>query len=331
MPEKQKRTRAWSPRFEPPAEQMALWPDISGNAVNGLGETTGRRPSHVYWWDPEKTAHGRLQLYFYERNSAPELKAAQARRKPILDEPLVGVADEKTATAPAAAADAVKAEIRRLSAEDVGIATLSPDWVFEDCTVDLPWLVVFAVAMDYVKLSQAPDVIAGAEVVDQYARANKIAKGVTNWIRDRGYRAEPMAGPMAESVTLIPAAIAAGLGELGKHGSMIHPELGSSFRLAAVATDLPLVADAPIEFGADEFCTRCQACSNACPPQAIFEEKQLVRGARKWYVDFDRCLPYFNETAGCAVCLAACPWSKPGVADKLLVKLAQKAQASRSE
>jgi len=46
---------------------------------------------------------------------------------------------------------------------------------------------------------------------------------------------------------------------------------------------------------------------------------------KKWYVDFDRCLPFFNETAGCAICLAACPWSKPGVADKMLVKLARNA------
>jgi hypothetical protein len=33
---------------------------------------------------------------------------------------------------------------------------------------------------------------------------------------------------------LIPAAIKAGRGELGKHGSMIHPTFGSNFRLANV-------------------------------------------------------------------------------------------------
>jgi epoxyqueuosine reductase QueG len=39
-------------------------------------------------------------------------------------------------------------------------------------------------------------------------------------------------------------------------------------------------------------------------------------------VDFDRCLPFFNEHQGCAVCLAACPWNRPGVAPNLVRKLA---------
>ena len=55
---------------------------------------------------------------------------------------------------------------------------------------------------------------------------------------------------------------------------------------------------------------------------AISEQKQLVRGEEKWYVDFDRCIPYFAETKGCAICIARCPWSRPGVADNLLVKMA---------
>jgi len=84
-----------------------------------------------------------------------------------------------------------------------------------------------------------------------------------------------------------------------------------------VTTALPLVPDAPDAFGADDFCTRCQVCRNACPPDAIFDTKQLVRGVEKWYVDFDKCIPYFNETYGCGICIAVCPWSTPGRAPKL--------------
>lgn len=29
-------------------------------------------------------------------------------------------------------------------------------------------------------------------------------------------------------------------------------------------------------------------------------------------MDFDKCVPYFNEHMGCGICLAACPWSQPG-------------------
>ena len=129
---------------------------------------------------------------------------------------------------------------------------------------------------------------------------------------------------MAFPMLLLPAAIAAGLGELGKHGSLINRTLGSNLRLACVLTDIPLIADTPDDFGADDFCTNCQSCANACPPEAISHEKQLIRGETKFYVDFDRCLPFFNEHQGCAVCLAACPWNRPGVADNLLVKLASR-------
>jgi hypothetical protein len=48
-----------------------------------------------------------------------------------------------------------------------------------------------------------------------------------------------------------------------------------------------------------------------------------VRGQRRWYVDFDKCLPYFNENLSCAICLAVCPFSRPGVGPSLVRKLAR--------
>ena len=77
---------------------------------------------------------------------------------------------------------------------------------------------------------------------------------------------------------MIPAAIEAGLGELGKHGSMIHRKLGANFRLSMVLTDLPLVSDAPDIFGGDDFCTRCQLCSSACPPMPFHAKKSWFAG-----------------------------------------------------
>lgn len=116
------------------------------------------------------------------------------------------------------------------------------------------------------------------------------------------------------------------MGELGKHGSLINRRLGSSFRLAAVETDMPLVVDRPDVFGADDFCLRCQVCTEGCPPGAIHDVKGIVRGVEKWWVDFDKCIPYFNETFGCAICLAVCPWSKPGRAPLLAEKWALRAK-----
>lgn len=43
----------------PSAEQRALFPDISGNAINGLGEARRRQPAPLYWFDPDTIPHGR--------------------------------------------------------------------------------------------------------------------------------------------------------------------------------------------------------------------------------------------------------------------------------
>ena len=80
------------------------------------------------------------------------------------------------------------------------------------------------------------------------------------------------------------------------------------------------------EFGIDDFCSRCRVCENACPPFAITDEKQIVRGVEKWYVDFDKCISFFAATSGCAICIAVCPWSLPEVGLKLENKLARRAE-----
>jgi epoxyqueuosine reductase len=129
---------------------------------------------------------------------------------------------------------------------------------------------------------------------------------------------------MAGALLLVPPAIAAGLGELGKHGSLISPRFGAGVRLAGVTTDMPLVSTRPIHFGADEFCATCQICTQACPPDAIAPNKQMVRGVERWYVNFDKCIPYFAEAASCGICIAECPWTRPSVRPKLLATMAQR-------
>jgi epoxyqueuosine reductase QueG len=169
------------------------------------------------------------------------------------------------------------------------------------------------------------------EIGEQYTRAAAAASKIRNFIRSKGYDAEAFEGPRGGALLMIPAAIAGGLGELGKHHSMIHRKFGSNFRLSAVATDMPLVADMPDNFGADDFCTSCQICTNECPPAAITDAKQMVRGVEKWYVDFEKCMPYFAETRSCGICIAVCPWSRPGIADRLVMKWAKRRERSAAD
>lgn len=301
---------------------MALWPSVSGNAINGRGEGVPSRPKPVYWHEPDRTPHGPLQRWFYARSAGdPLLAQARAMRQKILDAPLGPLAAEKTELTTEAAVDLVKQTAREEGADLVGIAKMRPEWVFEGFEVTHQWIVMIGVAHEYSAIVTAPESTAAAEVVRQYARGTRIAKAVASAIRSKGHDAVPHGGPLAGAVVLIPPAIECGFGELGKHGSIINRHLGSSFRLASVLTDLPLLPDRADSFGADEFCLNCRVCADACPPDAISHSKQLVRGTQKWYVDFDKCLPYFNETMGCGICLAVCPWSRPGVAPNLVRKL----------
>jgi epoxyqueuosine reductase QueG len=228
----------------------------------------------------------------------------------------------------AQAAD-VERVAREAGAGDIGIALMRPEYVFEGHEAPPQrWMIVIAVAQDYDAMRAAPSSRTLVEVTRGYARGTRIAKTLANWLRAQGHDALPYGGPMAGSFLLIPAAIEAGLGELGKHGSMIHREFGSNFRLACVLTDVPLVADGRDDFGSDDFCASCRVCADACPPDAIAPAKTLVRGEQRWYVDFDKCLPYFNESMGCAICLAVCPFSRPEIGPRLVEKLAKRRRRS---
>lgn len=135
---------------------------------------------------------------------------------------------------------------------------------------------------------------------------------------------------MGTKLNLLRSAIEAGIGELGKHGSILNDEFGSNLRFAAVVTDMPLIPDGQRDFGANEFCMSCELCTTSCRPKAISDEKKMVRGHKKWSVDFDKCVPFFNETSGCTICITVCPWSRPGVAPNLTQKMLKKRSARQA-
>ena len=207
-----------------------------------------------------------------------------------------------------------------------GVARLKPEWVFDHHETDFGTILVFGVQHIYDELKHVPELRGGKDVTRQYGRAAAVSKKVAGWLREQGWDADPVTGPMTGKILMIPPALECGFGELGKHGSIINPEFGSAFRLGAVLTNAPFATTPARDFGIDEFCQSCRVCEDACPPFAIAPEKQTVRGTQKWYVDFDRCVPFFAESSGCAICIAVCPWSRPGVGLNLASKLARRAE-----
>ena len=312
--------------FTPDPEMLACLPDITGNEINGVGEAVVRRPRMVYWApDPDDIEFGEVQKWFYQHEPPdPVLMAERAKRKAILDAPMPDLASEPAEYSPEEWTGLLDDFVEGGDCERVGVARLRPEWVYEHHETDFSTVVMLAVQHDYDQLKHVPDQVGGAEVTRQYGRAAAAAKKVAGWLRELGWDAEPVTGPMVGKILMIPPALEAGFGELGKHGSLINPEFGSGFRLGAVLTDAPFATTARREFGIDDFCSRCRVCENACPPYAIKPDKETVRGVHKWYVDFDRCIPFFAETSGCAICIAVCPWTLPGVGLNLAAKLARR-------
>jgi epoxyqueuosine reductase len=315
------------PDYQPTREQRELFPQVSGDKLNGLGEKQIRNPTKVYWSEPETIAHGEVQKYFYNKSNSlravrKEVSDMKDRRGPEIISELADLVKEDS---PANWSLKVKEFALANEADLVGIVRMNPEWAYEGQYVEEEWVILMACAMNQGELVKLPptaeDMSSADEVARQFNRLARACKKLTGWIHEQGWSAEARPGPWSGDFAMIPAAIEAGFGQLGKHGSLINDKYGASFRLASVTTSLPLQADKPRDIGVEDVCEKCQICTDLCPPDAIYAEKQLVRGEHKWYVNFDKCLPYFNDTLGCGICIANCPWSLPDVAPSLTQKM----------
>ena len=114
--------------FVPDPVQIALKPQISGNAINGLGETEPRQPRMVYWApDPDGIPHGKLQRYFYTQGGDHAARAKiREERQAILDTPLPDVAAVKTDLSEQDWENGLERFVATAACEKVGVAALDP-------------------------------------------------------------------------------------------------------------------------------------------------------------------------------------------------------------
>jgi len=199
-------------------------------------------------------------------------------------------------------------------------STELPEWAYDEQGKLNARLILVGVEMDYEHFGVAPELPAATEAMKQYDRGTESSLAAGELLLANGYFGWGHSGTRAGRFLLVPAAEYAGLGKLGKHGSLISKQYGSSLRLGAVLTNAELNLDGKIDFGSEDFCVNCQICVRECPVDALSNEKQLVRGVEKYYVNFDKCLPYFLDHNGCGICASKCPYSRPDVRPKLLSK-----------
>ena len=152
--------------------------------------------------------------------------------------------------------------------------------------------------------------------IPDYHRVLKIqARALAEWMNGQfgsaEYRIFTDSAPLFEKEW----ARRAGLGWIGKHGLLIHPEAGSWIFLCEILTCIEIPADrTPIP----DRCGSCTRCMDACPTQAIVSPGRI---------DPRKCISYltietkeeipesfsgkWNHTVyGCDICQEVCPWNQ---------------------
>ncbi len=206
-----------------------------------------------------------------------------------------------------------------------GITKLNPDWVYKypmenrgfehDKPFDIPghwtYAIVVGTPMSWDPFLANPNY---GTSHDAYSKSQIVAFRLASFIRKLGYPARPHTPGMDYDLIVPPIVIDAGLGEQGRHGVVVTPELGSNFRPAVITTSLPMKVDKPIDFGVQEFCKHCMICADNCPSGAISKGgKEVVRGYERYHVDVSKCRNFWFSNLGnigCRLCVATCPYSR---------------------
>lgn len=173
--------------------------------------------------------------------------------------------------------------------------------------------IAFTVAMDKAMMDAAPYGPTVMESARQYMHAAVIATSVAKYIRSLGYHARAHIDGNYRVVCPL-VARDAGLGEIGRMGLLMTPELGPRVRIGVITTDMPLPVDGRKDMShMIKFCRICKKCADVCPSRAIpFGDRKDIDGVKRWQIDQEKCYTLWCITGtDCGKCMSDCPFSHP--------------------
>lgn len=144
-----------------------------------------------------------------------------------------------------------------------------------------------------------------------YNLLDYIAIQTARFLEEEGYDAYPIQartetyrdGILSGYFDFKNAAVAAGLGSIGKNTLLITPEYGQRVRLVAIITDAPLINNKPNSDLPGSECVDCTLCIDACPVSALsFDED-----AKRPIIDKIKC-QYQLTLCQCAYCQGICKY-----------------------
>lgn len=176
-----------------------------------------------------------------------------------------------------------------------------------------PYAIAFTVEMDKLMLDRAPYGPTVMESAQQYLNAGAIAVQLAQFIRALGFDARAHIDGNYRVVCPL-VARDAGLGELGRMGLLMTPELGPRVRLGVVTTTLPLITDERVKDNSViDFCTICKKCADVCPSKSIPNgDRHPIDGVVRWQINSEKCFTYWCTVGtDCGRCVSVCPYAHP--------------------
>ena len=183
--------------------------------------------------------------------------------------------------------------------------------------------IAFTVEMDKDFLATGPAGPTLMESAKQYLNSGVVAIQIAKFIRDLGYEARAHIDGNYEVICPL-VARDSGLGEIGRMGLLMTPELGPRIRIAVVTTNIPLVlTPRKPDYSVHDFCTICKKCVDICPSQAIAKTPiSLIDGVQRWQISHEKCFSYWCTTGtDCGRCMSVCPYSHPNNSLHNMVRL----------
>jgi epoxyqueuosine reductase QueG len=181
----------------------------------------------------------------------------------------------------------IKNYAKEIGADDVGFASVenykSPNTPpIKEIFPEAKTIIVLAFQqLDNCESENIQIASVGNRIIYEFAHSStyKIARFIKREFNAK-VMSVPAAGPVNRDiktglpfadVSLRHAAVAAGLGNFGRHNLVIHPEIGTKVIFTAIITDLNIQPDDSIK---EKLCIDCDICVNQCPVNALCEEKK---------------------------------------------------------
>jgi len=210
---------------------------------------------------------------------------------------------------------------KKLGAHSVGVTKLrdyhkysvvgrGPEYGFP-VELEHEYAIALTVEMDSAMLRAGPRASTVMESAQAYVESGTIAVQMAEFIRRLGYSARAHIDGNYRVVCPL-VARDAGLGEIGRMGLLMTPDLGPRVRIAVITTSLELEPTGrKPDHSILDYCTHCKKCAVCCPPWAIpFEGRKEIDGVPRWQINQELCYIYWSHAGtDCGRCVSVCPYS----------------------